>query len=71
MLLTQMQAYQKINPNGWTFSTPIGVVELDDGNKVTFLVPYGEGYDCDEGHFIKIMTKEEFLKEYSLTYIPH
>lgn len=52
--------------NDRTYSRSLEIVILTQGNKKFYFVPYGEGYNCEGGIFLDILSQEEFDKKYSL-----
>lgn len=52
---------------GKTYSTSTTLARLKYGKKFVYLEPYGEGWECEGGHYIKILTQEEFDHLYSLS----
>ncbi len=50
-----------------TYISPSELVELIQGKKKFYFVPYGSGYNCEDGVFVDIISEEEFIHKYSLT----
>lgn len=64
-MIELINVYEKFG-NGYTYTTPCGVAKIKQGKKYVYAIPYGEDYECEGGHYIEIITEEEFNNKYSL-----
>lgn len=53
----------EINPS-YTEDTPTSVLIISVRNKSRYFIPYGEGYECGDGHFIEEISEQEFISNY-------
>lgn len=50
-----------------TYDRATGLAKVKQGRKFVYIMPYGEDYECEGGHFVKILNQTEFDHLYSLT----
>lgn len=70
MEISELDAYEYIwhTPVKLTQKTSTTVIKVSDhSGKTVYIVPYGMGCECEEGHHCRIMEEADFLTKYSLT----